>query len=264
MVQMVTKWYSADLKNNMSVYGLFSKYYDKLNEDMNYKGRAEYLRGLFNRFGENPRLLLDLACGTGGFSLEFAKGGAEVIAVDPSEQMLGIARDKAAAEDLDILFLCQSGQELDLYGTIDGAICCLDSVNHIIDETDLSATFKKVSLFLEPGKLFIFDVNTVYKHEKILGDNTFVSEIDDVFFVWQNNYSAEEKITDIYLDFFVKNGDNYIRESEDFSERAYEAAELEEMLTDAGFKIEAIYGDMTYESPAPDSARNVYVVRKVN
>jgi hypothetical protein len=160
--------------------------------------------------------------------------------------------------------LCQSGAELDLYGTVDGAVCCLDSVNHITDREELLDTFKKVSLFLEPGKLFIFDVNTVYKHENILADNTFVRENEDLFFVWQNSYDAEEKITDIYLDFFLKKGDNYIRESEDFSERAYTNEELTEMLEAAGFFVEAIYGDMSEEPPAADSERNIFVARKVN
>ncbi|MBQ8550074.1 MAG: class I SAM-dependent methyltransferase [Clostridia bacterium] len=248
----------------MSGYGLFSKYYDKLNEDIDYKGRAGYLRGLFSRFESEPTLLLDLACGTGGFTFEFLKQGIDVIAVDPSEEMLGIAREKAAEQGVNPLFLCQSGAELDLYGTVDGAVCCLDSINHITDREELEETFKKVSLFLEPGKLFIFDVNTVYKHENILADNTFVRESDDMFFVWQNSYDEEEKITDIYLDFFLKKGDNYIRESEDFSERAYSDEELTALLEKAGFRVEAIFGDMSEEAPAADSERNIFVARKVN
>ena len=247
----------------MSGYGLFSRYYDVLNEDIDYKGRAEFLRGLFERHDRLPSLLLDLACGTGGFSHEFAGMGIEVIGVDPSEEMLGIAREKDGGDKAP-LFLCQSGQELDLYGTVDGAVCCLDSINHIIDTEDLRETFRRVSLFLEPERLFIFDVNTEYKHKCVLADNTFVRETDDLFFVWQNAYNPDEKITDIYLDFFTKNGDNYIRESEDFSERVYSDNTLREMLAEAGFVVEAVYDDMSTADPKADSERIIYVARKVN
>lgn len=246
----------------MSGYNLFSEYYDILTEDVDYKGRTEYLCGLFKRFGAEPTLLLDLACGTGGFTFEFQKQGIDVIGVDPSEEMLAIAREKAAQNGLSPLFLCQAGQTLDLYGTVDGAVCCLDSLNHIVDKAELKETLHRVSLFLEKDKLFIFDVNTVYKHKEILADNSFVRETEDMFLVWQNN-TDEDGLTDIYLDFFIKDGDGYIRESEDFSERAYSDDELRKMLKNAGLEVLAVYGDMTDCSPTDDSQRNIYVTRKV-
>ncbi len=246
----------------MSGYNFFSEYYDILTEDVDYKGRTEYLCGLFKRFGAEPRLLLDLACGTGGFTFSFLEKGIDVIGVDPSEEMLAVAREKAAKMAQNPLFLCQSGQTLDLYGTVDGAVCCLDSINHIIDREDLLETFRRVSLFLEKDKLFIFDVNTPYKHKNILGDNSFVRETEDMFLVWQNS-TDEDGLTDIYLDFFIKKGDTYIRESEDFSERAYSDSELREMLCSAGLEVLAVFGDMTDSAPAADSERNIYVTRKV-
>lgn len=247
----------------MSAYSCFSKYYDILTSDIDYKGRADYLYGLFKSFGDVPTLLLDLACGTGGFSFCFANMGIDVIGVDPSEDMLAVAREKAENIKKDILFLCQSGQELDLYGTVDGAICCLDSINHITDILELEKLFSKVALFLEKDKLFIFDVNTIYKHESILANNVFVRENEDMFFVWQNEYDADTKTTNVYLDFFEEQDGKYIRSSEDFSERAYSDDELRSLLGKTGFKIEAVYGDMTNTAPDDDSQRNIYVVRKV-
>lgn len=247
----------------MSGYGDFSKFYDILTDDVDYKGRADYLYGLFRCFDAVPTLLLDVACGTGSFSLALAEKGMEVIAVDPSDGMLTVAREKAETAGADILFLCQSAEELELYGTVDGVVCCLDSINHITDSETLLAAFKRISLFLERGKLFIFDVNTEYKHECVLADNTFVTETDEVFCVWQNFYEQQEKVTDICLDFFVDDGGAYRRFGEDFRERAYTDVELRKMLTEAGFKVEAVYGDMTQEEPSPDSQRNIYVTRKV-
>lgn len=254
--------YSDALTNNMCGYGSFSEFYDTLTDDVDYKGRADYLYGLFSRFGAVPTLMLDVACGTGSFSNEFAEKGIEVIGADPSDSMLSVAREKALQRGNDILFLCQSAQELELYGTVDGVICCLDSINHITDPNELAAAFSRISLFLEPGKLFIFDVNTEYKHQEVLADETFVIENDSVFCVWQNSYDDNEKLTTVYLDFFKQCGDKYERFSEDFAERAYTDTELRELLSKAGLKVEAVYGDMTTLPPKSDSQRNVYVTRK--
>ena len=154
------------------MYGNFAKYYDTLMKSVDYTARTEYLCSLFERFGKKPALLLDLACGTGGFSEKFAERGVSVIGVDISEDMLAVAKEKAIKGNSDILYLCQPAQCLDLYGTVDSAVCLLDSLNHITDYGELCEVFIKVSLFLEKNSLFIFDLNTVYKHESVLADNT--------------------------------------------------------------------------------------------
>jgi ubiquinone/menaquinone biosynthesis C-methylase UbiE len=91
--------------------------------------------------------MLDLACGTGEFSNHFAQKGVSVIGVDISYDMLSVAREKTAEAGNDILYLCQDAAELDLYGTIDGAICCLDSLNHITDYEKFCKALERVSLF---------------------------------------------------------------------------------------------------------------------
>jgi len=248
----------------MDSYSQFALVYDQLMQDVNYRERTSYLFKLFKKFGKAPTLLLDLACGTGGFSNEFALRGIEVIGVDMSEEMLLAARENSADLATDVLFLCQKAEELDLYGTVDGVICCMDSINHITDIKKLKKAVEKVSLFLEDDCLFIFDVNTVYKHQHVLADNTFVIEEDDVYCVWQNEYNAKNLTTDITLDFFVENGEGYTRYSEEFSERAYTQEELEEILSECDFEIEAIYGDMTTDSPDENCERAIYVARKRN
>lgn len=244
-------------------YENFAETYDILMNDVDYKGRTEYLLKLFKKHGKTPTLLLDLACGTGAFSNRFAKKGIEVIGVDISEEMLAAARENSAEMGTDVLFLCQKAEELDLYGTVDGVICCLDSLNHITNIKSLGAAVNKVSLFLEKDCLFIFDVNTEYKHREVLGNNTFVMEEDGVFCVWQNSYNEDKLTTDISLDFFIEQDGHYIRSSEDFSERAYTESELAEILEKAGLSTVAIYDDMTYNPPTDKSERVIYVTKKV-
>lgn len=248
----------------MSTYSDFALVYDRLMCDVDYKARTEYLLKLFKKYGKKPTLLLDLACGTGGFSNEMAKRGIEVIGVDMSEEMLGIAREKSAEEETDVLYLCQRAEELDLYGTVDGAICSMDSLNHITDIKALKKAASRVSLFLEEGCLFIFDVNTVYKHEKVLADNTFVIDEDGIYCVWQNEYDSKNLKTNIMLDFFVEEEDgSFSRYGEDFCERAYTHEELAEILKECGLEILEVFGDMSEKPLSDTDERAIYITRKI-
>lgn len=247
----------------MSGYSQFAYFYDRLMNDVDYKARSEYILKLFEKYSKKPTLLLDLACGTGGFSNRIAKHGIEVIGVDMSENMLSVARENAIENGNDILFLCQKAEELDLYGTVDGAICCMDSINHITDTENLKKAIERVSLFLEKDCLFIFDVNTVFKHKEVLADNTFAFEEEGVFCVWQNSFDEESLITDISLDFFVQNGEVYERYSEDFSERAYTEKELKSILLEYGFETIGIFEDLSFENPKEDTERIFFVARKI-
>ncbi len=246
----------------MSSYNDFAYVYDALTRDVDYEKRTDYLCSLFLKHDRLPTLLLDVACGTGNFSTEFARRGMQVIGVDKSSDMLSVARDKNTG-GTDVLYLCQAAEDIELYGTVDGAVCCLDSINHITDKNTLKKAFKRISLFLEKDRLFIFDVNTEYKHERVLGDNTFVSEQDGVYCVWQNFYDKRRKVTDIMIDIFAEENGVYNRFCEDFSERFYSDGELRQLLSAAGLKTEAVYAEMTDTSPEKDSQRIIYVTRKV-
>ncbi len=245
----------------MSEYIDFARFYDRLMTDCDYDLRTDYLICLFDRFAAKPKLLLDLACGTGNFTYRMAMRGIETIGVDMSSNMLGIAREKSDEYNVNPLFLCQKADELDLYGTIDGCICTLDSVNHITDYDELCRAFKRVSLFMEQGGLFIFDANTEYKHRCVLGDNTFITDDGDLYTVWSNE--CDGNTVNITLDFFLKKGELYERYSEEFSERAYTDDELRKALENADFELVAVYGDMSYNTPEPDEERKIFIARKI-
>ena len=168
--------------------------------------------------------------------------------------------DKAYDEGLEMLFLCQQMEKLDLYGTIDTCICTLDSLNHITDKAKLQTVFDRVALFMNPDGYFVFDVNTVYKHQHILADNTFVYDTDSVYCVWQNSLK-ENNIVSIDLDLFEREAEAYHRCSEHFKERAYAIDELKAMLEQSGFEVKAVYDDMTTDPLRDDSDRAVFVAR---
>lgn len=244
-------------------YNSFSEYYDALMQNVGYKERCNYIMEVFKRLNHDMGLSLDLACGTGSLTVELKKNGVDVYGIDASYDMLSHAREKAEENGVDILFLCQKMQSIDLYGTIDTCVCTLDSINHLIKTADVQKTFDRVSLFMNPDGYFLFDANTIYKHEKVLADNTFVYDAEDVFCVWQNSLK-ENNIVDIELDFFEREGNVYYRTEEKFSERAYSDEELTAMLENSGFEVVARYGDMTFEPPKADEQRVIYVAKKLS
>ena len=247
----------------MSGYSFFSSVYDTLTENVNYAARADYIADLLADNGIKGGILLDLACGTGTLSIEMADKGFEVIGVDSSADMLSVAMNNAYESEKNILFLCQQMQQLDLYGTINAAICTLDSINHLTDPADVQKTFDKVSLFTEPGGIFIFDINTVYKHREVLADNTFVYDTDDVYCVWQNSLDKETDTVQIDLDIFEQLEDGvYERMQESFCERAYPLPLIKEMLYKAGFETVAVYDELSREEPKETSERLFVIARK--
>ena len=242
------------------MYNEFAYLYDKLINDVDYKGWADYYFKIFQRYGLSPKLGLDLGCGTGNMTVELAKRGIEMTGVDLSEDMLIVAREKS--EGLDILYLNQNMSEFELYGTVDFVISSLDCINYITDKRELLRVFKLVNNYLDPGGLFIFDINTAYKLEKVIGNNTFVLEDESVFCTWQNEYDKKRKISDFYLTFFCKDGNEYTRFDEQHSERAYEIEEIKTLIENAGMKLLKVYDSLSFDNPRKNSERVFFVAQE--
>ena len=249
----------------MRSYSVFAQYYDELTANVAYSRRAEYLLALMKRLGHEPGLTLDLACGTGSLTLELYRRGLDIYGVDGSVEMLSEARTKCAEAGADILFLCQKMQSLDLYGTVRTAICSLDSLNHLKNKEELQKAFSRVSFFMDPGGYFIFDMNTLYKHAHILGNETYVYDMEHVYCVWQNRCHRDGRV-DIQLDFFEPAGEGerglYTRSTEQFSEMAYPLEEIVKMLGKAGFSQVQVFDDLTFDPPREDSQRLIFAAKK--
>jgi ubiquinone/menaquinone biosynthesis C-methylase UbiE len=247
-------------------YSVFARYYDELTANIDYKKRAEYFHTIIQKFKKTKEnILLDLACGTGSISTEMSRIGYDVIGVDYSEEMLGIAIEKKFENNLPIQYLCQDMRCLDMFGTIDITISALDSINHLENIDDVRKVFERVSLFAEPDGLFIFDVNTLYKHRMILANNTFTYETDNVYCVWENTLDKSTDEVKMNLEFFelTENG-LYERSSDSFSEKAYSTEQIDNLLHETGFEILAKYGDDTFSEPEENTQRIVYAARKIN
>ena len=230
----------------MEQYSSLAAYYDTLNDTVDYDEWFEFIENIFKKNEAAPRSVLDLACGTGEMSIRLAKGGYETIGIDLSCEMLTLARNKAAEENLDILLLNQDMSSFELYGTVNAVVCCLDSINYLTSADDVLSCFGTVHNYLEPGGLFIFDINSEYKFKNIYSDNAYVYETENLFCTWQNYYNSKNRICDFYLDFFAEQNGLYKRFSETQREKCYTLKQITTYLKKTSFELIGIYSDFDF------------------
>lgn len=240
----------------MSAYGALAGVYDRLTDDVGYERRADYIEKLFKKSRIPVHTVLDLACGTGTMTGILTERGYELIAVDGSADMLAEAREKAY--DLTgepPVFLNQSMPELDLYGTVDAAICCLDSINYLTSPRDVKKTFERLRLFIAPGGLLVFDINSVAKLRSLDGQ-VFLDETEDIYCVWRTEFEKRSKICTYWMDIFTRGEDDlWERDFEEHRQRAYEVEELRVWLEEAGFTNVRTYGDCRMSGPREEEQR---------
>lgn len=153
----------------MNAYTTFAQVYDLFMDNVPYEEWSNYIVSVLKEYGIHSGVICDLGCGTGKMTRLLAKAGYDMIGVDLSEDMLAIA---SGQNEEGILYLCQDMCELELYGTAKAMVSVCDSINYLLEEDEIVWTLQSVNRYLEPGGIFIFDFNTVYKYETVLGDTT--------------------------------------------------------------------------------------------
>lgn len=248
----------------MSSYDFLAGCYDALTYDVNYPAWAGYIEKHVRKSSLPGNTVLDLACGTGSLTRELALRGYEMIGVDRSPEMLSQAAEKnRGVSPVEPIFLCQSMEKLDLYGTVDACVCCLDSVNYVTDPKKLRRAFERVRLFLTPGGLFLFDINTPAKLEGLDGQ-VFLDETGDTYCVWRAEFSKRSQICSYFMDLFRLDPatGQWDRGEELHRERAYTVAELTAMLEEAGFTDIRTFGELKMRPPRDGEPRIFFTARK--
>ena len=248
----------------MSSYSFLAGCYDQLTYDVDYAAWADYIEKHFQKRPLPGRTVLDLACGTGSLTWELALRGYELIGVDQSLEMLAEAAEKnRGVSPIEPIFLCQPMEKLDLYGTIDACVCCLDSVNYVTRPQKLQKAFERVHLFLMPGGLFLFDVNTPEKLAGLDGQ-VFLDETEDAYCVWRAEFSRRSHICSYFMDIFRLDQatGQWERGEELHQERAYGLEELAAMLERAGFRDIKTFGGLTMRPPKAGEPRVFFTARK--
>lgn len=246
----------------MASYESFARVYDLFMDNIPYEEWCEYLHGLLKQYGVEDGLVLELGCGTGSMTELLAERGYDMIGVDNSADMLDIAMEKRDESGRDILYLMQDMREFELYGTVRAVVSVCDSMNYITDEEDLLDVFRLVNNYLDPGGVFIFDMNTLYKYEEILAENVIAENREESSFIWENWYDGEEQINEYDLTLFIRNAEGlYEKYEETHYQRAYEIETVCDLLVKAGLKVEAVYDAFSKDAPRGDSER-VYIVAR--
>ena len=245
----------------MDAYKALAVSYDRLTNDVDYRAVVEFYYEILAREGLQPRTAVDLACGTGSVTALLAERGLDVTGVDMSEDMLTVAWDKASGLGKMPRFVCQQLQKLQLPRGVDLAVCALDSLDYITDPADCAEAIRRVYKVLNPGGIFIFDVNTPQKLRNMDGQ-VFIDEDDDVFCVWRGEFDHQTNICSYGMDLFQRRGQTWERSFEEHREYAYSAEQLTQYLKAAGLTGIRVYGDRRLEAPSAEDQRIYIKARK--
>ncbi|MCI9048506.1 MAG: class I SAM-dependent methyltransferase [Hungatella sp.] len=231
-------------------------------DNIPYEKWADYVHGLLEEYGIKDGLVLELGCGTGSLTELLAVMGYDMIGVDSSGDMLGTAMEKRERSGLDILYLLQDMREFELYGTVRAVVSVCDSMNYITEYEDLTQVFRLVNNYLDPGGMFIFDLNTEYKYRQVLGSQTIAESREDCGFIWENEYDEETKLNEYDLTLFVREeGELFRRYEETHVQRAYSVEEIKAALLEAGMEFVAVYDAFTRDG-AEDRSQRIYVIAR--
>ena len=245
----------------MDAYHALATSYDRLTNDVNYRETVAFYKEILKKEDCTPRTAVDLACGTGSVALLLAQEGLQVTGVDLSEEMLSVAWDKAQGMENPPLFVRQALQNLHLPRGVDLAVCALDSLDYILNPEDCQEAIRRVYKVLNPGGIFIFDVNTPEKLRAMDGQ-VFLDEDDDVYCVWRGEFDEESNICSYGMDLFQRRGQVWQRSFEEHREYAYSQTQLTQYLKAAGFCAIRVYGDRRFDAPKECEQRIYFSARK--
>lgn len=247
----------------MEAYTSFASVYDTFMDNIPYEEWGAYLRELLKEYGVYGGLVLDLGCGTGTMTEILASDGYDMIGIDNSEEMLEIAAEKKEGSGRDILYLLQDMREFELYGTVKAVVSICDSVNYITEEEDLEEVFRLVNNYLDPGGIFIFDFNTVYKYKEVIGSQTIAESREDCSFIWDNYYYEDEEINEYELSLFIKEkgSELYRKYVETHFQKAYNLETIRRLIEQSGLEFIIAYNAFSREKPSDESER-IYVIAR--
>ena len=247
----------------MEMYEDFALVYDRFMDETPYEEWCQFVVERLKQDQITDGILLDLGCGTGSMTELLAKQGYDMIGVDLSDSMLDIAIEKRAQSGHNILYLQQDMREFELYGTVRAVVSICDCMNYILEEEDLLEVFRLVNNYLDPGGIFVFDMNTPYKYREVIGNTTIAENREEGSFIWENCFDEESQVNEYALTLFIKEEDDLYRKHEEFHyQKAYEPERVKELLEEAGLKVEAIYDAFTREPVREDSERIYFIARE--
>lgn len=184
---------------------------------------------------KNKSKILDLACGAGRHSIEFAKKGFLLTAVDLSENLLNNAKVNAQNAEVDIDFIRADIRDFYIDDKFDLVLNLFTSFGYFESDEENFKVFKSAYNHLNENGFFIFDYfNKKYLEENLIPNSSL--RIEDGEIIQKRRIEKGRVIKDIII---KKNGnEKYFKESV----KIYSLDEIKSKLELTKFNIKDIYG----------------------
>ena len=198
--------------------------------------------------------ICDLCCGVGRHSLELARRGFKVTAVDRTKRYLAEARAKAKAEGLDIEFVQEDMRNFQRSGSFDVVLNLFTSFGYFESPSDDRRVVENVCRSLKPGGRFMLDLMGKEALARIFRSRDW-RRVDGTILLIEarvvDHWSAVENEWTL-----VQDGAQHVRR---FSHRLYSATELAGLLQDCGFGPVEAYGGL-HGIPYDEKAERLVMV----
>ncbi|MFX1519105.1 MAG: class I SAM-dependent DNA methyltransferase [Promethearchaeota archaeon] len=235
-------------------YDKFADVYDLVTPDEFYIDYFEFILRILKEMNFKPKKILDLACGTGRLAKIFLDKGYDIEGLDISTNMLEIAKKRGLKVYQSNMVDFDVGQKYDLI------ISTYDSLNYVLQESNLKKCFNSIKKHLNQEGIFICDMNSDYKINKVLPEYKvdYYDFGDTAELIWLNSHEPDLWIGEVIL--FKKAEDGkYERFYEKYVERAYELKTIKKLLESANFEILETYSDFEFNKIKKDSKRWFFV-----
>jgi SAM-dependent methyltransferase len=251
----------------MEIYDRLAEIYDRGGWEAYSRRMFPYLRKVLRRYRLQKGRIAELACGTGTLAIALSQQGYQVVGVDRSKAMLQVARDKARQAGAAVTFLHQDIRRLSLDEPMDLVTCFFDSMNYLLSYGDLVKTFCRVHRALQPGGLFIFDMNTPMGLASHWDAHDGSRDLGDIAIIGSSQYDPKAMLGTIRITVFRKITSGgvsslYEKFTEVHTERAYPADEVRGALQEGRLKPLASYDCMTFRKPNKATGRILYVAER--
>jgi SAM-dependent methyltransferase len=204
---------------------------------------------------EKNSKILDLACGNGRVTNEFARRGYSLTGIDLSEQLLDLAKVKSLSSGLKIDFILTDMRNLNFQNYFDIIINIFTSFGYFKSDLENEKVISQVYRSLKKDGWFVFDfLNSKYVIKNFEPEN--IIEIDNIR-IHQKREIYLNRINKLIT--ISKNG---IERKYFESVRLYDKKDLEKLLNSNKFVIQNYFGDYEGNDFSEDSERLIIFSKK--
>jgi len=240
-------------------YQSLAPVYDYVMRHVDYDEWASFLHSIFLRYAPETKHLIDLACGTGNITNELEKIGYELTGVDSSESMISIAQQKTLVDGSNNEFIRRDIRELNGIGCFDGAVCVYDSLNYLLETSDIADALAQVCNVLTPGSLLVFDVCTERNSVTYFSDLSDQEQGPGFKYKRRSYYNKESRLQ--YNEFDIMFDDDDTNYHEEHIQKIYSLKDIEGQISTCNFTLIGVFDEFTFNTGSEDSNRVHYVVR---